>query len=342
MPTLRDVARRAGVSVAAAARALGGYGYTSAATREKVLRAAHALDYHPNAIARSMIKGRTQTLGVIVSDNANPFFASVVRGIEDAVLGKGYAIMLCNADEDPAKEAIYLQTVRQKRVDGLVISPSGGPAAALRGLMDSGTPIVQVDRRLPRLATDAVLTDNRAGVRAAVEHLIRLGHRRIGILSGPRRLYTGRERLEGYLAAMRDAGLPVADGWVQEGNFKEASGYELVGRFLGRGRRPTAIFIANNLMTIGALLGLKEAGVRIPEEMAVVGFDDMDWAPILTPPLTAVAQPGYHLGATAGRLLLERLAQSYRGKPRTVVFQPRLVVRESCGAPLRQAPGARR
>jgi LacI family transcriptional regulator len=338
MATIRDVARRAGTSVATAARALGEYGYVSAAARERVLRAARALDYHPNAIARSMIKGRTQTLAVIVSDNANPFFAAVVRGIEDVVLGKGYAIILCNADEDPDKEAIYLRTLREKRVDGLVISPSGGTATLLRGMLTGGTPIVQMDRRIAGLAADAVLIDNRAGVRAAIAHLIRLGHRRIGMISGPRRLYTGRERREAFRAALREAGVAPADDLILEGTFKEASGYELVGRFLGLRRRPTAIFIANNLMTIGALLALKEADVRIPEEMAVVGFDDMDWAPILTPPLTAVAQPGYDLGAAAGRLLLERLAAPASFDPRTVVLQPRLVVRESCGALLKERP----
>jgi DNA-binding LacI/PurR family transcriptional regulator len=332
MATIRDVARRAGVSVATAARALGEYGYVSDATRARVLRAARILDYHPNAIARSMIKGRTHTLAVIVSDNANPFFASVVRGIEDVVLAEGYAIVLCNADEDPDKEGMYLRTVRQKRVDGLIISPSGGSVSALRSMLAGGTPIVQIDRRVSRLAADAVLIDNRAGVRAAIEHLIRLGHRRIGIISGPRRLYTGRERLEGYRTTLRNAGLHFDEELVLEGTFKEHSGYELVGRFLRLRARPTAIFVANNLMTIGALLGLKEAGVRIPDEMAVVGFDDMDWAPILTPPLTAVAQPGYELGAAAGRLLLERLQTQRTGRPRTVVFQPRLVVRESCGA----------
>lgn len=332
MATVRDVARRAGVSVATAARALGEYGYVRADTRARVLRAAQVLDYHPNAIARSMIKGRTHTLAVIVSDNANPFFASVVRGIEDVVLAKGYAIMLCNADEDPAKEAVYLRAVRQKRVDGLVISPSGGSVSLLRGVQASGTPIVQIDRRISGLAADAVLIDNQNGVRLAIEHLVRLGHRRIGLIGGPQRLYTGRERLKAYRLALRRAGLRVYDTLVLEGTFKEASGYDLAGRFLRLRRRPTALFVANNLMTIGALLRLKEAGIRIPEDMAVVGFDDMDWAPILTPPLTAVAQPGYELGAAAGRLLLERLTEAYTGRPRTAVLQPKLVVRQSCGA----------
>lgn len=332
MATVRDVARRAGVSIATAARALGGYGYVSAGSREKVLRAAQALDYHPNAIARSMIKGRTNTLAVIVSDNANPFFAAVVRGIEDVVLAQGYAIILCNADEDPSKEAMYLRTIRQKRVDGLIISPSGGPADLLRGLLASGIPVVQVDRRLDGLETDAVLTDNRAGVRAAVEHLLHLGHRRIGIISGPRRLYTGRERLQAFLDALWRARIRPDARCILEGTFKERSGYELAGEMLRLRRRPTALFVANNLMTIGTLLRLKEEGVAIPQEMAIVGFDDMYWATVLTPPLTAVAQPGYSLGTAAAQLLLRRLAALQGGPPETIVLQPQLVVRESCGA----------
>lgn len=342
MVTIRDVARRAGVSVATAARALGNYGYVRTTTRQRVRRAAQALDYHPNVIARSMIKGRTHTLAVIVSDNANPFFAAAVRGIEDVVLPHGYGILLCNADEDADKESMYLRVIRERRADGLILSPSGGATALLRTMIRSGLPIVQIDRRLDGVMTDAVVIDNRAGVRAATEHLLQLGHRRIGMIAGPRRLYTGRERLEAFLTTMRRAGVAVDRDLVVEGDFKAGSAYERVGTFLQMRRRPTALFVANNLMTIGALLGLKEAGVRIPQDMAIIGFDDMEWAPILTPPLTAVAQPGYALGATAAELLMGRLnTGGDRAAPRTVVLQPKLVVRESCGARMRRTPRSR-
>ncbi|MDQ7820653.1 MAG: LacI family DNA-binding transcriptional regulator [Armatimonadota bacterium] len=325
------MARRARVSVTTAARALGGYGYVSSETRRRVQEAAAALDYHPNAIARSMIKGRTHTLAVVVSDNANPFFASVVRGIEDTVLPQHYTVMLCNADEDPRKEATYLHVIREKRVDGVILSPSGGPRALLRSLLSRGTPVVLVDRRVRGVRTDTVLVDNRAGARAAVGHLLRLGHRRIGIISGPRHIFTARERLAGYVEALREAGVTVDHRLVLEGNFKADSGYTLAEQMVNLPHRPTAVFTANNLMTLGALLRFKELGVRIPQEMAVVGFDDMPWAPILTPPLTAVAQPSYDLGVAAARLLLQRLRET-RTPPQTVVFQPRLIVRESCGA----------
>lgn len=335
--TLKDVARRARVSVSTAARALGGYGYVSPETRERVLRAARALDYRPNALARSMIKGQTHTLGVVVSDSSNPFFAAVVRGIEDAALPHGYGIFLCNADEDPAKEAMYLDMLRQKRVDGVIVSPSDASSGALPGLLAAGVPVAQVDRRVPGLAADAVVTDNRKGVHAAVQHLVRLGHRHIALIGGPSRLYTGRERTRAFREALRRAGLPVIRSWLLEGTFKVDSGYELAGRLLDCSPRPTAVFVANNLMTVGTLLRFKEAGVRIPEDLAVVGFDDMDWAPILTPPLTAVAQPTYELGKVAATLLLERL-QNPSLPPRLVVLPPRLVVRESCGARPKPAP----
>ncbi len=331
--TLRDVARRARVSVSTAARALGGYGYVSPATRERVLRAARALDYHPNAVARSMIKGRTHTLGVVVSDSSNPFFAAVVRGVEDVALPYGYGILLCNADEDPRKEAMYVSMLRQKRVDGIIVSPSGESPGALAGLLAAGIPVVQVDRRVRGLATDAVVVDNRAGVFAAVEHLVRLGHRRIALIGGPGRLYTGRERTRAFRDALRRLGLPLVESWLLEGTFKVDSGYRLAARLFESSPRPTAVFVANNLMTIGALLWFKQAGVRIPDDIAVVGFDDMDWAPILTPPLTAVAQPTFDLGKTAATLLLGRLQDPFR-PPRLVVLPPRLVVRESCGARL--------
>jgi len=334
MVTLKDVARQAGVSVATASRALGGYGYVSPETRSKVLRAARLLDYHPNALARSMVKKRTHTLGVVVSDNANPFFAAVVRGIEDVVHRHGYAVILCNADEDPEKEEMYLRILREKRVDGLLLAPSGEAGRFLRAWAREGLPLVLIDRKIEGIAADAVIVDNRSGAKEAVAHLIGLGHRRIGTICGPQQVYTGFERLQGYLEALREARIPVEKDLIREGNFKQDSGYRLAREFLEMDDPPTALFVANNLMTIGALLALREAGVRIPQDMAVVGFDDMEWASILTPPLTAVAQPAYALGANAAQLLIQRLLRGPSPQPQEIVLKTRLVVRESCGASL--------
>lgn len=339
MATLKDVARKAGVSVATAARALGGYGYASARARERVLRVARQLDYTPNALARGMVKKRTHAIGVIVSDNANPFFAAVVRGIEDVVRRQGYAVILCNADEDPAKEDLYLRILREKQVDGLLLAPSGRASPHLRRWLRNGVPMVLVDRRLEGIPADAALVDSLEGARTAVSHLLVLGHRRIGIISGPTRVFTGQERLAGYLAALEAAGVRADPALAREGDFKQESGYRLARAFLEMKRRPTALFVANNLMTIGAMLALKEANVRIPQEMAIVGFDDMDWASILTPTLTAVAQPAYALGTNAAQLLMQRLENPSR-PAQEIVLKTRLVVRESCGAALMQAGGA--
>ncbi len=335
MATLKDVARRAGVSVATAARVLGGYGYASPRTRERVLRAARQLDYTPNALARGMVKKRTHAVGVIVSDNANPFFAAVVRGVEDVLRRHGYAVILCNSDENPEKEDLYLRVLREKQVDGLLLAPSGQAGPQLRRWLRAGLPLVLVDRRLEGVRADAAVVDNVEGARTAVSHLISLGHRRIGIISGPARVFTGRERLAGYLAALEAAGLRPDPALIREGDFKQDSGYRLAREFLEMKRPPTALFVANNLMTVGAMLALKEAGVRIPQELAVVGFDDMDWAPILTPALTAVAQPAYALGTSAATLLMQRLEDPAR-PVQEVVLKTHLVVRESCGAVLQR------
>jgi LacI family transcriptional regulator len=286
-----------------------------------------------------MVKKRTHTLGIIVSDNANPFFASVVRGIEDVVRQQGYAVILCNADEDPAKEDLYLKVLREKQVDGLLLAPSAGIRTSLRKWKRSGIPLVLIDRRLKDIRADIALVDNREGARSAVAHLIALGHRRIGIISGPAQVFTGQERLAGYYEALRAAGIRPDPHLVREGDFRQASGYRLAREFVSKRRRPTGLFVANNLMTIGAMLALKEDGVRIPEELAVVGFDDMEWAPVLTPTLTAVAQPAYTLGTSAAQLLMQRLDNPSR-PAQEVILKTHLVVRESCGAPLARRAAA--
>jgi len=331
MVTLKHVAHKAGVSVATASRVLGGYGYASDHARARVLRAARQLDYTPNAVARGMVKRRTHTVGVIVSDNANPFFAVVVRGIEDVVRRYGYAVILCNTDEDSVKEDLYLRLLREKQVDGLLLAPSGRDSMSLRRWVRGGFPLVFVDRQLAGIGADSAVVDNRDGARTAVTHLIGLGHGRIGIISGPGRVFTGQERLAGYYEALDSAGLRRDPALVHEGDFKQSSGYRLARAFIAMTHPPTALFVANNLMTIGAMLALKEAGVRIPQEMAIVGFDDMDWGSILTPTLTAVAQPAYALGTSAAQLLIQRLENSAR-PPERIVLKTHLVIRESCGS----------
>jgi DNA-binding LacI/PurR family transcriptional regulator len=329
--TLHDVAKESGVAKATAARALGGYGYVSERTRTRVVHAATKLDYYANALARSMVKGRTNTLGVITADSANPFFAAMLRGIADVVQKAGHAMMLCNANEDPEKEDMFVRSMRENQVGGLILVPTGQIGHSLT-TWPRDLPLILVDRKVRGIAAPAVIVDNRRGAKTAVAHLIRLGHRRIGTISAPSRIFTGRERLHGYFAALREAGVGIDKDLVKEGNLKEDSGYELAEQFLRMRNRPSALFIANSPMTIGALRALQRAGVRIPTEMAIVSFDDAPWAAVTTPPLTAVAQPVYAVGAKAAGILLQRIQGDAELPRRDVILKTQLIVRGSCGA----------
>jgi LacI family transcriptional regulator len=241
---------------------------------------------------------------------------------------------LCNTDEDPVKQQMYLRVMQAERVAGLIISPThvNEDFTELRRI---GIPIILLDRRTDKFETDAVTVDNVGGAYFAVRHLIDLGYERIGMIGGSSHLTTGRERYEGYRKALSSAGLKIDEKLIKVGDFKTESGYRLMQEFLTSLHPPRAIFVANNLMTLGALRAMRERGVNIPQDIAVVGFDDMPWSSELCPPLTAVSQPTYELGQETVHLLLRRLAEP-DAPVRMVTLQPRLVVRESCGAMLQQ------
>jgi DNA-binding LacI/PurR family transcriptional regulator len=275
----------------------------------------------------------------MISDIQNPYFISVVRAVEDTAYARRMSVVLCNTDEDPAKQQMYLRVMKAEGVAGLIISPTHvDDGATLRAFGQTRIPIVLLDRQVDNASFDAVVVDNVRGAYTAVEHLIRLGHRRVAIIGGSPHLTTGRERLQGYCDALRAAGLPIEDRLVRIGDFKIESGYALARELTALSQPPHAIFVANNLMTLGALRALRELRVRIPDEIALVGFDDMPWSGELYPPLTAVSQPTYELGREAVTLLLNRLAEPH-APFRTVILQTHLIVRESCGALLQRNPG---
>jgi DNA-binding LacI/PurR family transcriptional regulator len=288
------------------------------------------LGYQPSRVARRLRVKSTQILGLIISDIANPFFTSVVRGIEDVAYANQYSLLLCNSDEDPARESLYVDVLQAERVAGIVISPADENSTSCEPLLRNDVPIVAMDRRLRSFDVDTVLVDNVKGAYQATSHLIRLGHRRIGLIGGPTRITTGRERLEGYEKALNEHGLEADQRLIKVGDFKQESGYQRACELLEMDDPPTAIFTANNLMTLGALNAIHEKGLNIPRDVAIVGFDDMPWAPSLDPPLTAVAQPTYELGCTAANLLLQRIAD----KGREIVemkLESTLIIRDSCG-----------
>lgn len=329
--TIRDVAREAGVSQATAARALAGYGYVSAATRLRVRAAATAIGYRPNAVARSLVSGATRTIGVVVGDIENPFFASAARGIADVLEREGYTLLLANSDEDLAREQRAVEALRARQVDGLAVVPSSGDDGAhLAAILRDGRPVVLLDRPIAGLAADAVLVDNRAGAERAVGHLAALGHRRIGLVGDSPGIVSTSERLDGYRAALASAGIAQDEALVSLGGSSIEQGQRSARRLLERRDRPSALFTVNNFMTVGALGAIRELGLQIPDEIALVGFDDLDWTTLVDPPITVIAQPVAELGRTVAERLLERLHGDL-GPPRESRLTTRLVVRGSCG-----------
>lgn len=326
MATLPQVAEAAGVSTATAARALGGYGSVRPSTRERVLEVAGRLGYRPNGIARSMITGSTKTLGVVLSDIENPFFSRALRGVSDVAHDKGYEVVLVNTDEDLLVEQNAVRVLTEKRVDGLVVSPSeGSDTSHLATAIASGTPVVLLDRRIPRLAADTVGIDNRAAAEDATRRLLALGHRRIALVTGAppaaaarltRRGMAGVERSIGSTAGLRAAGYRdavVAAGaeldarYVSTDGFRPEDAARATRRLMSLDRPPTALLALDSLLSLGVLQALSELGIRCPDEVSVIGFDDADWAEALSPPLTVVSQPVYEIGAEACRRLLARI-----------------------------------
>jgi DNA-binding LacI/PurR family transcriptional regulator len=335
-PTLKDVADYAQVSRATVSRVLNNNPQVAEDLRARVLEAVRALGYQPNRAARRLRANSSDVLGLIISDIENPFFTSVVRGVEDTAYAHQMSVVLCNTDEDSEKQRMYLRVMRAERVAGLIISPTSVyDAAEFAELRRLGIPIILLDRHIDNFETDAVTINNLNGAFLAVKHLIGLGYERIAMIGGMLQLTTGRERYEGYRKALSAAGIRFDDKLCKIGNSKTESGYRLAQELITGAQVPQAIFVANNLMTLGALRAMREHGVRIPDDIALVGFDDMPWAGELCPALTAVSQPTYELGQETVHLLLRRLVGP-DAPVRTVTLEPRLVVRESCGTLLHQ------
>ncbi|MFI6322450.1 LacI family DNA-binding transcriptional regulator [Nonomuraea sp. NPDC050556] len=320
MPTIYDVARHAEVSAATVSRVLNGNQTVDPAMTARVLKAVRELGYRPNAVARNLRRSRTTLWAVIISDIGNPFFTAMVRGIEDVAQQAGYSVVLCNTDEDPEKENTYVTAALSQQMAGVIISSSGSAKAA-KHLMESSTPVVAIDRELAKGAVDTVMVDNEGGAYAATRHLIDVGYRRVACVTGPAGVSTADRRLRGYTKAIETA--PI----VRRADFREQGGFDAMASLLDD-ERPDAVFVANNLMAIGALRCLAARDVGIPGEMGVVGFDDIPWADLIRPSLTTVAQPTYELGRVAARLLADRI-ESPSGKPSTIILPAEMHVRQS-------------
>lgn len=326
---IRDVATFARVSPATASRALNGSATVSDALRERVQVAAATLGYRPNNLARSLRRQRTDTIGVIVSDIANPHHSEAVRVMEDAASRAGWRVVLCNSDERVDKQRAYLRLLADERVGAVILSAADRAGSGTDALLDLGIPVVAFDRVIDDARVDSVTCDNEAGVHALARHLLGLGHRRIAFVGGRPDVATGAARLAGYRTAMREAGHRAV---VEAADFRADLAETATRRLLARRPPPTALLVANNTMAGGALRAIREAGLVVPDDIALATVDDPAWAELVDPPLTALAQPVRAMAEAAVRLALERVAGGRDGSVR-LVLPMELRVRRSSGAP---------
>lgn len=331
MTTIREVAESAGVSYATVSHVINNTRLVSPETRERVLAAMAALNYRPNALARSLRQGKSNTIGLVLPDSANPFFAEISRSIEDEAFRKGYSVFLCNTELDTQRELFYVDVLSKKQVDGIIFIAAGDQADSLDFLLRRNLPVVMIDRNVPSVELDAVLTDNQLGGLLATQHLLDLGHTRIACIAGPSSITPSAERIIGYRKALEQAGLPYDETLVVRGDYHAQSGLEITHFILNMDPRPTAIFALNDLMALGALRAAAEAGCSVPKDLAVVGYDDLELSRFTNPPLTTIAQPKKEIGVQAVNMLIDRMSQ--RNKPPTrLVLPPELIVRRSTQA----------
>jgi LacI family transcriptional regulator len=331
--TIRDVARHVGVSPMTVSRVINDSALVSPETRRRVESAISELGYVPSRLARGLSAQRTGTLAVIVPDVANPFFTLIVRGAEDVARRAGYRVILCDTRADLGVEREVIEEMIAHRVEGILIAPvSDRSREHLRRLARFAVPFVLVDRTVPGVDADAVLGDSAEGGRRLVEHLVSLGHRRIGLIVENDEVSTARDRRRGYEAALRTAGLPLDPALVVEAAVDPDGGYEGMRRLLALDERPTGVFTVNNLVGLGAIEAVRAAGLEVPDDIALVCFDDIEYASRLYPFLTVMEQPAETFGTLSAQLLLERIERRAPERTRVVVLPAEFVVRRSCGA----------
>lgn len=329
MATIQDVAQHAGVSIATVSRVINGTTYVNEEVAARVRAAIKELQYQPSRAAQAMRANHSKIIGLLISDIQNPFFTALIRGVEDVTNRNGYSLILCNSDENSRKEQQYIEVLCAERVAGAIVVPTSENPPKLRLFREHEIPFISVDRRVKDSTTDAVLIDNVQGAYEAVMHLIANGYRRIGVITGPIGTTTGRERLEGYRKALRESGMVNDPALERIDNFKGEGGRKGAHALLDLVPQVDALFTANNLMTMGALEAIHERHLRIPEDIALVGFDEMPWAALSGISLTTVTQPVYELGSTAALRLFQRLQNPTALSRQEIMLMPTLQIRDS-------------
>lgn len=329
--TIKDIAKKANVSITTVSRVLNnkteGIGEE---TRKRVLDIIEELDYRPNTIARSMVTKQTNTIGLIIPDIRNPFFPELVRGVEDFANDAEYSVFLCNTDGSIKREVEALRLMKEKNVDGIVFTYSHATTKhPFQSLVHRHRiPVVLLDRGLDGEIYSGVYTDNEKAGYIATKHLIDLSHVQIGCITGPEHVQNSKDRLKGYMKALKRAGIPIDHRRIVSGDYQLEGGYRAAKALLEKGH-VTAIFAFNDLMAFGVYQAAAEMGVAIPDDLSVVGFDNLKYNRLLQPKLTTIEQPTYEMGKTATELLLQQIRESKRVKTQTIYLDPSLIIRNS-------------
>jgi LacI family transcriptional regulator len=332
MTTIKDVANRAGVSISTVSHVINNSRAVSEESRQRVEEAMAELDYQPNTLARSLRRQQTQSIGMIVPDIANPFFAEIARGIEDSSFQQNYSIILCNSEGDLEKQVAYTNLLIQNQVAGIVFVAAGVSTELVEDLQHREVPLVVVDRAVPRVEVNSVMTNHNQGGRLATQHLIDLGHRRIACISAGSGLSPSADRVTGYMETLWENNMPVNKKLIMHGDFQYESGYKAVHKLLDLPEPPTAVFACNDLMAVGCISAAAERGLRVPQDLSVVGFDNVRLASFTNPPLTTVSQPMRQIGTLALELLMERI-NDIDSPVRIEQLDTELVVRRTTAAP---------
>jgi LacI family transcriptional regulator len=330
MPTVLDVAKRAGVAPITVSRVINNSGYISQGTRERVEAAVKELGYVPNTLARGLRSKRTRTLALVVTDITNPYFTQMARGVEDVAGAAHYTVVYCNTDESESKEEKYANMLAQRQVDGVLLVPACGNVKTIQFLLSKNINVVALDRRVSGVEIDCVRADSEDGAYRLVKSLIELGHTQIAVITGSKDVSTAEDRVAGYQRALREAGLGENE-LVYYGAFNQQKGYELALQAMEHSPKPTALFGANNFITIGILKALKDLKVHVPGDASVVGFDDLPESLLISPFLTVAAQPAYEMGKVATERLLQRISGELSEPPKEIIFSAEIIERRSAG-----------
>jgi LacI family transcriptional regulator len=334
MANMNDIAKLARVSLGTVSHVLNNSAGVSEPMRKRVMEAVQATGYQPSELARGLRRVKSNMIGMIIPDITNPFFPAVVRGAEDVAFSNGYRLILCNTDNDHSKELVHLNELRTYLPAGLIVIPSNFSDLTVQAesYRRAGTGVVCIDRLPKNWSGDSVTANHEAGAYEATRYLLRMGHKRFATITGPLHLTNARERLHGFKRAMREAKLDLAPEYVQETTFDKQGGHSKALILLRLIPRPTVIFAGNDMIALGALVAIREAGLRCPEDVSLMGFDDLDLAETTNPSLSSVSQSGYQLGTTAAQILLDRLAGD-TSAARHLVLQTSLKLRHSVAAP---------